>query len=158
MGDLRQQLEENLRGRVCFLGLGNANYGDDGTGVRLAEELIQAGVPDVVIAGNTPEAFIGRIAGEGFDHLVFLDAVDFGGEPGSVVFLNADEIAARFAQISTHKISLGLLARQVEANGTTRTWLLGVQPASLRSGTLAVSTTVEILAELLGNLWSTART
>jgi hydrogenase maturation protease len=126
--------------------------------VRLAEELIQAGVPDVVIAGNTPEAFIGRIAGEGFDHLVFLDAVDFGGEPGSVVFLNSDEIAARFPQISTHKISLGLLARQVEANGTTRTWLLGVQPASLRSGTPAVSTTVEILAELLGNLWSTART
>ena len=158
MRDLRQHLQESLRGRVCFLGLGNTNYGDDGIGVRLAGELIDAGMPDVVIAGNTPEAFIGRIAEQRFDHLVFLDAVDFGGEPGSVVFLNADEIAARFAQISTHKISLDLLARQVEANGTTRTWLLGVQPASLRCRTSTVTTTLEDLGELLGNLWSTAAT
>jgi hydrogenase 3 maturation protease len=158
MRDLCQQLQECLHGRVCFLGIGNTDYGDDGVGVRLAEELIHAGVPDVLIAGNTPEAFIGRIAEEGFDHLVFLDAVEFGGEPGSVVFLNAEEIAARFPQVSTHKISLGLLAKRVEANGTTRTWLLGVQPASLRCGTSTVAATLEVLGELLGNLWRTART
>jgi len=158
MRDLRQQLQECLHGRVCFMGLGNTDYGDDDIGVRLAEELIHAGVPDVVVAGNTPEAFISRIAEGGFDHLVFLDAVDFGDEPGSVVFLNADEIAARFPQISTHKISLGLLAKRVEANGTTRTWLLGVQPASLRCGTSIVAPTLEVLGELLGNLWSTAST
>ena len=158
MPDLRQQLQHCLHGRVCFMGIGNADYGDDGIGVRLAEKLILADLPDVVVAGNAPESFIGRVAEERFEHLVFLDAVDFGGEPGSVVFLDADEIAARFPQISTHKISLGLLAKRVEANGTTRTWLLGVQPASLGSETPILATTLEALAELLGNLWSMAGT
>ncbi len=53
-----------------------------------------------------------------FDHLVFLDAVDVGAAPGSVVFLNSQEMAARFPQISTHNISLGLLAKYVESGGT----------------------------------------
>ena len=50
MKDLRQQLAELLQGRVCLMGLGNVDCGDDGFGVRLAEDLLKAGVPDVVIA------------------------------------------------------------------------------------------------------------
>jgi hydrogenase 3 maturation protease len=113
------------------MGIGNVAFGDDGFGVRLAEKLVEAGVPNVVIAGNTPERFVGRVAEGNFDHLIFLDAVDFGGAPGSVVWLGADEMVARFPQLSTHKISLGLLARWAESNGSTKAWLLGVQPESL---------------------------
>jgi hypothetical protein len=39
MPDLREQLQQLLEGRVCLMGLGNVDYGDDGFGVRLAEEL-----------------------------------------------------------------------------------------------------------------------
>ena len=95
-------------GRVCFMGLGNVDGGDDGFGVRLAEALARAGVPDVVIAGTAPERLAGRCADRGFDHLVFLDAVDFGAAPGSVVFLNSQEMAARFPQISTHQHFAGI--------------------------------------------------
>ncbi len=133
MADLREQLEQSLRGRVCWMGLGNVELGDDGFGVRLAESLRQAGVPDVVIAGTVAERYLGS-AVDDFDHVVFLDAVDFDNEPGCVVFLDCAEIVAEFAQISTHKIALGTLARWVESNGRTRAWLLGVQPQSL-SGT-----------------------
>ena len=151
MPDLREQLQQLLQGRVCLMGLGNVDYGDDGFGVRLAEELksevrrpkaernpksegrseeLSSSCSDfglwtsfglrssefglrrqVIVAGTTPERFIGRVADEGFDHLIFLDAVEFGGAPGSVVLLNSDEMAARFPQVSTHKISLGLLAK-----------------------------------------------
>jgi len=155
MPDLREQLEPCFQGRVCLMGLGNSDYGDDGFGVRLAESLVVAGVPDVVVAGTTPDRFVGRVAGEGFDHLIFLDAVEFGGAPGSVVFLNAGEMAARFPQISTHRISLGLLANWVEAGGTTRAWLLGVQPQSLKSGvglTPTIQRTLEVLVELLSEM------
>ena len=106
----------------------------------------------VVIAGTTPERFVGQVADENFDHVIFLDAVDFGGAPGSVVLLNSDEITARYPQISTHKISLGLLAKWAEANGTTKAWLLGVQPESLKPGgelTPAVRATLELLRELV---------
>jgi len=151
MKDLRQQLAELLQGRVCLMGLGNVDCGDDGFGVRLAEELLEAGVPDVVVAGTTPEDYVGRIAGPGFDLLVFLDAVEFGASPGSVVLLNAKEICARYPQISTHKISLAVLAKSLQA-AKTKVWLLGVQPQSVRPGetiTPTVSATGDVLRMLL---------
>ena len=40
MPDLREQLQQLFQGRVCLMGLGNVTYGDDGIGVRLAEELV----------------------------------------------------------------------------------------------------------------------
>jgi len=152
MKDLRQHLGELLQGRVCLMGLGNVDCGDDGFGVRLAEELLEAGVPDVVVAGTTPEHCVGRIAGQGFDRLIFLDAVEFGASPGSVALLNAREICARYPQISTHKISLGVLAKWIRATSTTKVWLLGVQPQSIRPGetlTATVSATRDLLRTLL---------
>jgi len=151
MPSLRDQLRQCLGGRFCLMGLGNTAYGDDGFGVRLAERLFESGVTDIVIAGANPERYI-SCAAEGVDNLVFLDAVDFGGEPGSVVLLDAEEMTARFPQISTHKISLGLLAACAESSGTTKAWLLGVQPESIRQGQALMRTvekTLEALCEML---------
>ena len=156
MPNLREQLQQLFEGRVCLMGLGNVLYGDDGFGVRLAEELkakdLRSHVMDIIVAGTTPDRFVGRVADESFDHLIFLDAVEFGGAPGSVVLLNSDEMATRYPQISTHKISLGLLAKWAEANGRTKAWVLGVQPESLTPGgelTPAVRATLELLLELV---------
>ena len=159
MPGLREQIQSSLRGRVCFMGLGNVEDGDDGFGVRLAEALASAGAPDVVIGGTAPEQLTGRCADSDFDHLVFLDAADFGAAPGSVVFLNSQEMAARFPQISTHRLSLGMLAKCVEARGMTRAWLLAAQPASLKPASALsppIQTTLAILAELIGNILSGA--
>lgn len=164
MVDLREQLRQCFLGRVCLIGLGNSDYGDDGLGAFLAEALGKrlkrtwdaSPAHCVINAGTTPERFIGALAEHGFDHLIFLDAVEFGGEPGSVIFLNAGEMASRFPQISTHKISVGLLAWWVEKIGTTKAWLLGVQPGSLKTAhglTPAVRKTAGILEELLGDVW-----
>jgi len=153
MKNLREQLEQSLAGRVCFMGLGNVDYGDDGFGVRLAEELIAAAVPDVIVARATPDRWISHFAS--FDHIVFLDAVEFGRAPGSAVFLDSAQMAVRFPQISTHKISVGVLARWVELTGTTKAWLLGVQPESLKPAqqlTPTLQLTLEALRELLCTL------
>jgi hydrogenase maturation protease len=159
MPNLREQLERCFQGRVCLLGLGNREHGDDAFGVRLAEALLGDGSGnsqnEVIVADTVPERFIGRIAEAGFDHLIFVDAVDFGGAPGSVVILNSKEMAARFPQVSTHQVSLGLLAKWVESNGTTQAWLLGVQPESLRpSSELSprLQATFELVKDLLENI------
>jgi hydrogenase maturation protease len=196
MPDLFEQLQECLAGRVCLVGIGNVEYGDDGFGVRLAEALLKkfkvqspkskvqsstfnversefndlldsggkevlddelrtsalGAHPSVLIAGTAPEQFIGRIVEAGFDHVLFLDAVECGGAPGDAVFLDSRRMAAKYPQISTHKLALGLLANWVEANGRTRAWLLGVQPESLRSGaglTPKVQKTFNLLAAWL---------
>jgi len=153
--NLGAELEKTLQGRVCLMGLGNPDYGDDGFGVRLAEELLKAGALDVVLAGTAPDRYIGAAADQEFDHLVFLDAVEFGAAPGSAVLLDAREMAARFPQISTHKISLSTLAKFIEANGVTKAWLLGVQPDSIRGrSTLSprVRATLDVLLGLLFRL------
>ncbi len=167
MQDLREDIRRCFSGRVCLMGLGNTDYGDDGLGVLLAETLAErlnrgrhaSGSAEVITAGTSPERFIGTFADAGFDHLIFLDAVEFGGEPGSVFFLDAREITARFPQISTHKISLGLLASLVE-NETMKVWLLGVQPGSLKTAqslTSEVQTTLEMLEELLWDMLAPER-
>jgi len=156
MPDLRSQLERCFRGRVCVVGVGNVDWGDDGFGVSLAEMLqanprLGAGPARIVVAGTAPERYLAEMNAGGFDHVLFLDAVDLGAEPGAAVFLGAGEIAARFPQVSTHKISLGTLARWIEAGGTTRAWLLGVQPASLKPAadlSPDVRRTLDVLARL----------
>ena len=140
-----------MRGRVCFMGLGNTDFADDGFGVCLAEALVDAGFENVIVAGASPERYLGSISEGEFDDLIFLDAVEFGGASGSVVFLNAHEITTRFPQISTHKMSLAMLAALIGADGT-RAWLLGVQPESLKVArplTPAVQTTLSLVKDLL---------
>lgn len=159
MNDLRRQLAPCFQGRVCLMGLGNVELGDDGFGVWLAEAMTRSRVAGgvepsvrIIIAGTNAEQHISRLAQEQVHHLIFLDAVEFGGAPGDVVFLNAWEMRARFPQVSTHKISLGLLAKWAESEAGVRAWLLGVQPESLKPGadlSPRVQQSLTLLAELL---------
>jgi hydrogenase maturation protease len=144
-----------LKGRVALVGIGNPDRGDDGFGVRLAEAMLALGCPDVILAERTPERRLERLARGGFQGVVFLDLVEMGATPGAVVFLECAEIATRYPQISTHKLSLGTLARLIEAEGPTPVFLLGVQPQSVAPGTelsAPVRTTLEILRDLLAEI------
>jgi hydrogenase maturation protease len=152
MGDLRSELRAELRGRVCLVGIGNPDLGDDGFGVRLAEDIQAAGYPDVVVAGTTPERWAARLAQADFDTVVFLDVVRIPAEPGAVAFLGVGDLAMQFPQISTHKLSLGTLAKMIETTSRAKVWLLGTQPKTLLPGaglSESVSTTLEALKALL---------
>jgi hydrogenase maturation protease len=145
-----EELRQKLTGRVCLVGIGNTDLGDDGLGVKLAEAVRTAGHADVVIAETTPESWI-RTASFGFDNVLLLDAVQLGAEPGGAVLLDASQIESRFPQVSTHKLSLGLLAKLLQSYGP-RVWLLGVQPETLKQGaglSAPVAKTVEALQKLL---------
>jgi len=152
--DLRADLAAKLSGRTCVLGIGEGQWGDDGLGVQLARSLEDAGCPNVVLAGSTPESWIGWIRRGGFENVLLLDALEFPGEPGSVVLLDSAELRSRYPQVSTHKLTLGTLARLIEDEGTTGVGVccLGVKPASLAQGaglSEPVKATLELLKELL---------
>ena len=154
MADLRSELSRFREGRVCLVGLGNEHRGDDGLGMRLARRWLEVGAdgPAVLLAGMSPERHLAFLTDGGFDHVLFLDAVAFGGEPGSVVLLDARAMEARFPQVSTHRLSLGLLAGWIEQNGHTTVHLLGVQPVSLKPGaalSIPVQAALELLVEVL---------
>lgn len=152
MPDLRQHLEDCLTGPVCVVGVGNPDLGDDGLGMWLAGELSRAGIRPVILAGTQPEACLTAIEATGCPHVLFLDAAGFGAAPGGVAWFESREIVARFPQVSTHKLSLGLLARLLEADGARQVWLLGVQPASLKPGEPLSEPVRETAAALTGLL------
>jgi hydrogenase maturation protease len=90
-----------------------------------------------------------------FDTILFLDAVDAGRMAGDVVLLDAAAIEARFPQVSTHRLSLGVLARALQAESGCRVCLLGVQPGSLALSaglSPAVRDSVCLLSDLLAGL------
>ena len=154
MADLRAELSSLLAGRVCLVGLGNEGLGDDGFGMCLARRCLAAVAdgPAVLLAGLTPERHLAFLTEGGFEHVLFLDAVAFGGAPGSVVLLDSREMESRFPQVSTHRLSLGLLAGWIEQNGHTTVHLLGVQPVSLQPGaalSIPVQAALELLVEVL---------
>jgi len=150
--DFRAALDAAVTGRTAFVGIGHPGLGDDGFGVRLAEALAASGVADVFIARTVPENHVTALIKSSFDSLVFIDAVSTGADAGSVVLLQSDEIKSRFPQVSTHKFSLGSLARLIEMESAARVWLLGVQPATLQEGTGlsdAARTTLKLLHRIL---------
>ncbi|MBM3495480.1 MAG: hydrogenase maturation protease, partial [Armatimonadetes bacterium] len=122
-----------LRGRVLVVGLGNPLFGDDGCGVLVAEAIRESGAGDAICAGTSPERHLGMCAG--YDTVVFVDAVEMGAAPGSVALMDAAQVASRYPQVSTHKISLGALARFIQGpEGAPQVWLIGIQPGTVRAG------------------------
>jgi hydrogenase maturation protease len=155
MPDLRDDLRRRLTARVCLVGIGNPDRGDDGFGARLAEAVRTLGYPDVIVAEGTPERYMTQLSRGDFQTVLFLDAVEMGAAPGGVVLLEGREIVARYPQVSTHKLSLGALARLIETEGSTRVFLLGVQPQSVDNASglsESVQTTLEVLRDLLAEV------
>ena len=150
--ELTAELNKCLKGRICFVGLGNEDLGDDAFGIKLAEALRSFERSDVVIAGTDPEKFTGSIAGTRPDTVVLLDAVEISGEPGSLVFMDATQVKSRYPQISTHRISLGTLATWIETQTGAKVRLIGMKPASLRPGaglSEAVKNGIKNIVEIL---------
>ncbi len=155
MPSLRDELRQRLTGRVGLVGIGNPDRGDDACGLRLAETLRDLGYADVVLAERTPEDWVERLVRGRFQTLLFLDAVRMGAAPGDVVFLAGAEIAARYPQVSTHRLSLGTIARLIEAQAATRVFVLGVQPQTVAPGgslSPPVRATLEVLRDLLAEI------
>ena len=130
-------------GKTAFIGVGNVDRADDGAGVVFAKRLEAAGRMHIFIGGTTPERVVSLTINQGFDHVVFLDAVSAGTTPGAAVILDAKEMTSRYPQVSTHKISIGTLAQIAVAGSQTTAWLLGIEPKSIALGTVGLSPEVE---------------
>jgi hydrogenase 3 maturation protease len=138
-----------LAERVCVLGLGNRDRGDDAAGPRLID-LLRGRVPfPCWDAGPAPENFLEKVASERPDVVLLVDAADFGGIPGEIRVLDPDELAGT---ISTHCGSLGLVADYLRARTSARVCLVAVQAVSTRPGQAIspeVAGAVRVLAERL---------
>jgi len=127
---LREDLRSKLSGRVALVGVGNEVFGDDGVGPWVAQQLEQAGAQEVVDSGTTPELDTWRIREIAPDTVLFVDAVDFGGSPGEVVFL--EPAALRRTGFDTHRPPLKLTMQYLEQDLNCKCFLLAIQPKDTR--------------------------
>jgi hydrogenase 3 maturation protease len=148
-------LAEALRGRVCVLGLGNRDRGDDAAGPLLVDRLRGRVPAPCLDAGVAPENCLEQVVRERPDVVLLVDAADFGGMPGEVRL--ADPAEHRPGTLSTHAPSLDLVARYLRVRAGCVVRVLAIQAAVTRPGrplSEAVRATLEGLADRLAAVLS----
>ncbi|MCX7853970.1 MAG: HyaD/HybD family hydrogenase maturation endopeptidase [Caldilineales bacterium] len=133
--------------RVLVLGLGNILLGDEGLGVRAVERLqARFHFPEEV------QVMDGGVAGldllpylEGVTHLLVVDAVRMGAEPGTLVRLEGESLPLGLPmKLSVHQVGLHelLLLAHLQEILPPRVVVWGMEPAALEPG-LELSPAVE---------------
>ena len=125
-------IEELFRGKAVVVGIGNVLRGDDGLGPCLVQRL--AGKLDIPCfnAESSLDRYVGRIARESPDRVVFVDATHLGKEPGSFEVLPAESVAE--TRTSTHDSTPRSAAEMLGQMIDGEMYLLGVQPENVQIG------------------------
>jgi hydrogenase maturation protease len=132
---------------VLVLGVGNILLTDEGIGVRTVESLLEkyqfSDDVDVVDGGTAGMELLEIIANK--EHVILIDAVNTGAEPGTIVTLIDEEVPALFrSRISPHQLGISDLLGVMSITGETpkHFTLFGVVPFSMATG-------VELTSEML---------
>jgi len=127
--------------KIIVLGLGNILNRDEGAGVYALKELEKI-LPEKIKA--EVELVDGGVLGmellpyvEQASHLLILDAVDSGAQPGEVREYAKDEIELFYqGRISWHQLGFQevLAVAKVRGKYPENVYLIGVQPANIKTG------------------------
>ena len=120
-------LHGQICGRVTVLGIGNRDLGDDAVGSLLAEGLFARTRATVIDAESVPENHLEETVRSRPDFVLLVDAVDFGGRVGEVTLLKPESIAP--AGLSTHALTLQMIADYLRARTRAHLLVLGIQPS-----------------------------
>jgi hydrogenase maturation protease len=121
--------------RILIAGIGNVLRMDDGFGMAVAEALESR--PELPTGVRVVEIGIGGIGlvhelMDGYDALILLDAVDRGGEPGSLYVLDPDVSAPAAMGADERRIVASDLHQLVPARSLAAAAALGVLPPVVR--------------------------
>ena len=127
------ELKDRLQGKVSIVGIGNRLRGDDGVGPEIINR-VKNPLPSLVLfdVGEAPENYLGKIVKQKPDTIVLIDAVDFDASPGTIKVIEKDDI--KDESLSTHKVSLNLVAKYLQKETSADVFLLGIQPETTEFG------------------------
>jgi hydrogenase maturation protease len=138
---------------TTLLGLGNILQQDEGVGVHVVRHIqthYETPGLEIVDGGTGGLSLLPFI--EDRDHLLIVDAVDFGQEPGYIGILRNEEIPALFGvKASLHHLGLMdvLAAAQLLDQAPRDLCLIGIQPQTIALGLELSSLMVQKLPELV---------
>lgn len=118
--------------QLLVVGVGNPSRGDDAAGLLLGRGVAEALRAAYIAGEDVPEHYTDQMRTGPATQVLFVDAVDMGMPPGHIALLRVDDLDD--TSISTHKVSLAVLARLLEAMSGKQVRLLGIQPRSLGWG------------------------
>ena len=131
------ELSSFLKGadRVAIVGVGSGMRGDDAAGIEVVRGLrykLKSSKVLLIEGGVAPENFTSHIRRFKPSHVIFIDATDFGAEPGEVILAEPEAITGQ--SISTHTLPLSILADYLREQTRAKIMLLGIQPARAQMG------------------------
>ncbi|MFB6150961.1 MAG: hydrogenase maturation protease [Haloarculaceae archaeon] len=152
--------------RLAVVGLGSELRGDDAAGLALVRRLSPADggagsnrpAPAdgdrllTVEGGVAPENYTGVVRRFDPDWVVLVDAVDFGGDPGTGKWVDPDDLGGE--SFSSHKSTPAMLTTFLARETGAEVALFGVQPASVGLGedlSPAVASRLDDLAAALAD-------
>ena len=118
--------------RVVIVGVGSELRGDDAAGlevVRRLKRILTSPQVMLVEGGAAPENFTTKIKRFNPTHIVFIDAADIVGEPGSVTLIAPERIVG---SAFTHRLPLSFLADYLKTQINARILVIGIQPENLK--------------------------
>ena len=150
-----------MKSRTALIGLGNILMQDDGVGVHAVKEIEErfrfTPKIDIVDGGTLGLALLPLI--EGYARVLFVDAVDAGLEPGTIVVREGEQVPALMeSQVSVHQAGLAdlMYAARLAGMMPSEVCLVGIQPQSV---SLSLETTAllqdkreELIRVVLGRL------
>ena len=132
--------------KILILGLGNILLGDEGVGVRVAEQLLSHPLPDeieVIDGGTAGYELINFF--EGKEKVIIVDAVKTNDTPGSVYKLDLSVVQEdETVQLSLHQIGLKnvfKMASLMDLNPEVT--LVGIVPKDYQDYNIGLSNEVE---------------
>lgn len=126
---LRAELRDVPPDSVVVVCIGNPLRGDDGFGPAVAQALAGKLRLEVLDSGLTPENDLPRVARLRPAAVLLVDAVHFGGRPGTLRLLKPETLRAD--GISTHSGSLSLVAEFLSGECGARVLVLAAQPGQV---------------------------
>ena len=132
--------------RKLVIGVGNELRGDDGAGLFVARRLMALELPWVTTLEHSGEGAGLMELIQSAEHVVIVDAVQAGGEPGRIHRIDAhhESVPTNFFNYSTHAFSVAEAVEMCRALGRLpqRLVIYGVEGAQFEAGA-ALSPEVE---------------
>lgn len=142
-GNLTNLLTPQEFHHTLIITVGNCFRADDGVGPYIASGLSQSTKLSVIDAGSAPENVIDQAVKILAEHsalsdrpvrasaqrIIFIDAADFGGTPGELRLIDAEQIPE--SSLSTHSVPLPVVSRILHEDTSAKIYFIGIQPKSV---------------------------
>ncbi len=129
-------IEKLIRENTLIVGMGNYLRCDDAAGLYIVDrlkELAPPGSVDIMNVEDILESYVIEIAEKGHDNVLIFDAVDSGGEPGTVAFGKLDDLLRYTDSFSTHSLSLRFCDEMLSRYNKA-VWLFGITAKTIDFG------------------------